>query len=91
MLNLQLNKPLIVFDLETTGISISNDRIVEIACIKIFPDGREDTLHKRINPDMPIPAEVTAIHGISDADVANEPKFEEIGRASCRERVYACV
>jgi len=80
MLNLQLTKPLIVFDLETTGISISNDRIVEIACIKVHPDGREDTLHKRINPGMPIPAEVTAIHGISDADVANEPKFEEVAR-----------
>lgn len=80
MHNLQLTKPLIVFDLETTGISISNDRIVEIACIKVHPDGREDTLHKRINPGMTIPPEVTAIHGISDADVANEPKFEEIAR-----------
>ena len=78
MLNLQLNKPLIVFDLETTGISISTDRIVEIACIKVHPDGREDTLHKRINPGMPIPPEVTAIHGISDADVAHEPRFEQI-------------
>lgn len=78
MLNLQLNKPLIVFDLETTGISISNDRIVEIACIKVFPDGREETRTERINPGMPIPAEVTAIHGISDADVADKPSFAEL-------------
>jgi len=80
MLNLQLTKPLIVFDLETTGISISNDRIVEIACIKVFPDGKEEVRTDRVNPGMPIPPEVTAIHGITDADVADKPKFEELAR-----------
>jgi DNA polymerase-3 subunit epsilon len=80
MLNLHLTRPLIVFDLETTGISISNDRIVEIACIKVFPDGREETRLERINPGMPIPAEVTAIHGITDADVADKPKFADLAR-----------
>jgi DNA polymerase-3 subunit epsilon len=77
MLNLQLTKPLVVFDLETTGISISNDRIVEIACIKVHPDGTEESLVERINPGKPIPPEVTAIHGISDADVADKPTFAE--------------
>jgi DNA polymerase-3 subunit epsilon len=80
MLNLQLTRPLIVFDLETTGISISNDRIVEIACIKVFPDGKEEIRTERVNPGMPIPPEITAIHGISDEDVANKPKFEELAR-----------
>ena len=80
MLNLQLTKPLIVFDLETTGISISNDRIVEIACIKVFPDGKEEVRTDRVNPGMPIPPEVTAIHGITNADVADKPKFEELAR-----------
>ncbi|MDZ4668913.1 MAG: 3'-5' exonuclease [bacterium] len=80
MLNLQLTRPLIVFDLETTGISISNDRIVEMACIKVFPDGREETRLERINPGMHIPAEVTAIHGITDADVADKPRFEALAK-----------
>ena len=80
MLNLHLTRPLIVFDLETTGISISNDRIVEIACIKVFPDGREETRLERINPGIPIPKEVTAIHGITDEDVADKPKFDALAR-----------
>lgn len=77
---LQLNRPLIIFDLETTGISISKDRIVEIACIKIFPNGNEEVRVQRINPEMPIPPEVTAIHGISDADVADKPTFAALAK-----------
>jgi DNA polymerase-3 subunit epsilon len=77
---LELKRPLVVFDLETTGISISNDRIVEIACVKVLPNGEEVTLVQRINPGIPIPAEVTAIHGISDADVADKPSFAEFAR-----------
>ncbi|MBU3662308.1 MAG: 3'-5' exonuclease [Bacteroidetes bacterium] len=77
---LELKRPLVVFDLETTGISISNDRIVEIACVKVLPNGEEITLVQRINPGIPIPAEVTAIHGISDADVADKPSFSEFAR-----------
>jgi DNA polymerase-3 subunit epsilon len=80
MLPLNLNRPLIIFDLETTGISISKDRIVEISCIKIFPNGEEEIRTQRINPQMPIPAEVTAIHGISDADVADKPTFANVAR-----------
>lgn len=79
-MELNLKRPLVVFDLETTGISISTDRIVEIALIKIHPDGKEESRVMKINPGMPIPPESTAIHGISDADVANSPKFEEVAR-----------
>ncbi len=77
-MQLQLTRPLAVFDLETTGINITADRIVEIAIVKIHPDGKEDTYCKRVNPEKPIPAEVTAIIGITNEDVANEPKFAEI-------------
>ncbi len=80
MLPLNLNRPLIIFDLETTGVSISKDRIVEISCIKIFPNGEEAIRTQRINPQMLIPAEVTAIHGISDADVADMPTFANVAR-----------
>ncbi len=76
-MKLNLSRPLIVFDLETTGINISQDRIVELYAIKIHSDGSEDHLHQYFNPTIPIPAEVTAIHGISDEQVANEPTFSE--------------
>lgn len=79
-MQLNLKRPLVVFDLETTGISISTDRIVEIAMIKIHPDGREELKVMKINPGMPIPPESTAIHGISDADVADAPRFEEVAK-----------
>lgn len=66
------------FDLETTGTNPSTDRIVEISLIKVMPDGREIEHSHRINPGIPIPASSTAIHHITDADVANEPKFSDI-------------
>lgn len=66
------------FDLETTGTNPSTDRIVEISLIKVMPDGREMEHSHRINPGIPIPASSTAIHHITDADVANEPKFSYI-------------
>jgi len=74
---LNLKRPLIVFDLETTGISISNDRIVELCYIKVFPDGTEEIKTMRFNPEKPIPAEVSLIHGIYDKDVEHEPKFSD--------------
>lgn len=74
-MKLNLTKPLAIFDLETTGTNVGIDRIVEISIIKIHPDGREETLTRRVNPGIPIPPEVTAIHGISDEDVKNEPEF----------------
>jgi DNA polymerase-3 subunit epsilon len=79
-MGLQLIRPLAVFDLETTGINITADRIVEIAIIKLMPDGSEMSYHRRVNPTIPIPVEISEIHGIYDADVANEPTFAEIAQ-----------
>jgi DNA polymerase III subunit epsilon len=76
-MRLQLHKPLIIFDLETTGVIPSRDRIVELFMIKINPDGTRKELYQRFNPEMTIPAEVTAIHGITNEDVANEPVFKD--------------
>ncbi len=79
-MQLQLHKPICFFDLETTGINISKDRIVEISILKVYPDGKEDSRTWVVNPEMPIPAEVTAIHGISDADVVDKPTFKDISK-----------
>lgn len=80
MTPLKLRNPLAFFDLETTGIDLVRDRIVEISIIKLMPDGTRITRTKRVNPGIPIPAEVTAIHGISDADVADAPTFKMIAK-----------
>ncbi len=77
-MNIKLTKPLIVFDLETTGIQIATDRIVELYCIKIQPDGQEEHLHHLVNPTIPIPPEVSQIHGIWDKDVADKPTFSDL-------------
>ncbi len=79
-MNLNLKKPICFFDLETTGINISKDRIVEIAILKVYPDGKEESKRWLVNPEMPIPAEVTEIHGISDADVADAPTFKVLAK-----------
>jgi len=79
-MQLNLNKPICFFDLETTGINISKDRVVEISILKVYPDGREESKTWLVNPEMKIPAEVIAIHGISDADVADKPTFKELSR-----------
>jgi len=79
-MQLNLNKPICFFDLETTGINISKDRIVEISILKIHPDGKEESLTKLVNPTIPIPPEVTAVHGISDKDVADAPTFKTIAK-----------
>jgi len=68
-MELNLSKPIAFIDLETTGINVADDRIVEISIIKINPDGETETLTRRVNPTIPIPAVTTAIHGISDEDV----------------------
>lgn len=79
-MTLNLKTPLCFFDLETTGISIANDRIIEIAMIKLMPNG--ETLRKvhRVNPTIPISPESTAIHGISNEDVKDKPTFKEIAK-----------
>ncbi len=79
-MQLKLNKPICFFDLETTGVNISHDRIVEISILKVYPDGKEEHNTWLVNPERPIPPEVTAIHGISDADVADKPKFKELAK-----------
>lgn len=80
-MQLNLSKSICFFDLETTGINISKDRIVEISILKINPDGSEERKTWLVNPEMPIPKEVTEIHGISDADVADQPTFKELAKA----------
>lgn len=75
---LNLTKPLCFFDLETTGINITTDRIVEISILKVYPNGNKESKTWLVNPEMPIPAEVSAIHGITDDKVANEPTFKQL-------------
>ncbi len=79
-MQLNLTKPICFFDLETTGINITNDRVVEISILKVFPNGSEESKTWLVNPEMPIPAEVSAIHGITDERVANEPTFKELAK-----------
>lgn len=79
-MRLKLERPLAIFDLEATGLNISQDRIVEIAVIKINVDGSEETFSARVNPGIPIPAEVTLIHGISDEDIKDAPSFAELAQ-----------
>lgn len=80
-MKLKLNRPLIFFDLETTGVDAARDRIVEISLVKVFPNGDEEIKTRRINPGMPIPPESTAIHGITDEDVKDAPRFEQIAKS----------
>jgi DNA polymerase-3 subunit epsilon len=78
MQNLSLARPLVFIDMETTGVNPATDRIIEISLIKVHPDGRREAKTARVNPGMPIPPESTRIHGITDADVAEAPRFEAI-------------
>jgi DNA polymerase III subunit epsilon len=78
MAQLSLKRPIIFFDLETTGTDHAKDRIVEMALVKIKPDGSRDTFIKRVNPGMPIPPSSSEIHGITDADVKDCPEFKHI-------------
>lgn len=79
-MKLNLKNPIVFFDLETTGLDIANDRIVEIAYIKVYPNGNEESFTYRINPGMPIPADATAVHGITDEDVKDCPTFKEMAK-----------
>jgi DNA polymerase-3 subunit epsilon len=78
MAQLSLKRPVIFFDLETTGVDPAKDRIVELAMIKLSPGGKKDSYIKRVNPGIPIPAEATAIHGIADEDIKDSPAFKQI-------------
>ncbi len=77
-MNIKLERPLAIFDLEATGLDVIHDRIVEIAILKVHPDGKQESFEQRINPEMPIPEEASEIHGIYDKDVANEPTLKAI-------------
>ncbi len=79
-MKLNLKTPIIFFDLETTGVDIAKDRIVEICYIKIFPNGNEVSRTMRINPGMHIPESSSAVHGISDNDVKDCPLFKEVAK-----------
>ena len=76
-MKLNLTKPLVVFDLETTGLDLVNDRIIQISFIKVLPDGKEERENIFINPEKPIPTEVTQLTGISDKDVTDAPAFRQ--------------
>lgn len=80
-MQLNLSNPLVFIDLETTGINIHKDRIVEISLLKILPNGKEESKTRRINPEMHIPAESTKIHGITDEDVKDCPPFRAIAKS----------
>jgi len=80
MMSLALKRPLAFFDLETTGIDPARDKIVEIALVRVDPDGERFAMTRRINPERPIPAEATAVHGITDEDVSGAPAFRQVAR-----------
>lgn len=77
-MELKLTRPICFFDLETTGIDVAKDRIVEISIFKVFPNGNKESKTWLVNPTIPIPPQSTAIHGISNEKVANEPVFNEL-------------
>ena len=80
-MQLNLRNPLVFFDLETTGINITKDRIVEISYLKITPDGKEECKTRRVNPQIPIPEQATAVHGITNDDVKDCPTFKELAKS----------
>jgi len=77
---LKLKEPLVILDLETTGTWIDKDKIIEIAMIKCFPDGKKETYHQKVNPGIPIPPIVSELTGITDKDVEKAPKFQDLAK-----------
>ncbi|MFY7743177.1 MAG: exonuclease domain-containing protein [Flavobacterium sp.] len=77
-MELKLNRPICFFDLETTGVDVAKDRIVEISIFKVYPNGNKESKTWLVNPEMKIPFQVSQIHGITDEKVANEPTFKEL-------------
>lgn len=80
-MNLNLKRPIVFFDLETTGVDAAKDRIVEISMVKVMPNGDQEVKTRRVNPERHIPAESTAIHGITDEDVKDCPPFKSIAKS----------
>ncbi|MCH2490986.1 MAG: 3'-5' exonuclease [Flavobacteriales bacterium] len=85
-MQLNLSRPICFFDLETTGTNVATDRIVEIAILKVYPNGNKESYTWRVNPEIPIPKQSSDIHGITDEMVANEPTFKELAP-----KVYALM
>lgn len=85
-MELKLSRPICFFDLETTGIEVAKDRIVEIAIFKVYPNGNKESKTWLVNPTIPIPAQSTAVHGITNEKVANEPTFKELSS-----QIYAMI
>ena len=79
-MEIKLDQPILVLDIEATGDQINKDRIVEIGMIKIFPDGKEEVYEKRINPEIPIPIPISEIHGIYDIDIKDCPTFKDLAK-----------
>ncbi len=77
-MNIKLERPIVFFDLETTGVQIATDRIVEISILKVYPNGNRESWTKLVNPEIEIPKEASDIHGITNEKVVNEPKFSEL-------------
>ncbi|GAA4105961.1 3'-5' exonuclease [Aquimarina addita] len=88
-MELNLKRPICFFDLETTGVNISKDRIVEISILKVFPNGNKESKTWLVNPEMAIPKETTEIHGITDEKVANEPTFNQLA-TKVNEMIKGC-
>jgi DNA polymerase-3 subunit epsilon len=86
---LNLIRPLVFFDLETTGVSITQDRIVQIGAVKLNPDGTQEEKNVLVNPTIPIPEEASEVHGIKDEDVKNAPVFKQIAK-SLFDWLYNC-
>ena len=80
-MKLHLTKPLAFIDLETTGVNVGSDRIIEISILKVLPNGEKQIKTRRVNPQIPIPPGSTAIHGITDDDVKDEPSFSKIAKS----------
>jgi DNA polymerase-3 subunit epsilon len=79
--NVRVDRPLVVLDLETTGKRVQSDRILEISTLKLLPSGTHEIRTRRLNPGVPIPPEATAVHGITDADLADEQRFRQVARS----------
>ncbi len=88
-MNLDLKKPIVFFDLETTGINIANDKIVEISILKVFPNGNKESKTWLVNPEMEIPQGSIDVHGITNEKVATEPTFKELA-AKVNEMIDGC-
>ena len=88
-MKLNLTKPLVIFDLETTGLDLVKDRIIQLSYIKVYPDGREERGNELVNPERHILQEITDLTGISDADVKNKPTFKQLAPKLC-ERFAGC-